>query len=220
MTFTTNNTTLQDACYELSLRKRIPDADLLDEFVKHYPQFSTELTDFAISLALDALDPMGDVEESIKDSKKVTPAVSRAMSHFHNLLHTFQQEKSEPAPEVKSVQNADKEPTNPFKNLNRQEFREFAKRLNVNLVFVTKLRDRQIDPSSMSNGFIELIANDLPIHKDVLVAHLVGAQSAAPIARQFHKSDEKPSNSQQESFTKAVKNSGLSDEQQKQLLRL
>jgi len=42
--------TLSDALYELSLAQRVPDAPLLDEFVRRYPEYADDLTDFAIIL--------------------------------------------------------------------------------------------------------------------------------------------------------------------------
>ena len=46
---------LREAFYLLSTAQDFPDAKLLDEVVRRYPQFSEELTDFAISIAVDAL---------------------------------------------------------------------------------------------------------------------------------------------------------------------
>ena len=39
--------TLRDALYELSLARQVPDATLLDEFVRRYPEHAEDLTDFA-----------------------------------------------------------------------------------------------------------------------------------------------------------------------------
>ena len=46
---------LRDALYALSIAKDAPDAALLDDLVRRFPQFGGELTDFAISIAIDAL---------------------------------------------------------------------------------------------------------------------------------------------------------------------
>ena len=55
MTATKTNASLQDAMYALSLAKRVPDAELLDEFVRQYPQHADALTEFAIELTRDAM---------------------------------------------------------------------------------------------------------------------------------------------------------------------
>ena len=41
--------------YAMSLAKAVPDAELLDEFARRYPQHADALTEFAIELAIDAL---------------------------------------------------------------------------------------------------------------------------------------------------------------------
>ena len=44
---TSNSTAqLRDVLYAFSLAKPVPDAPLLDEFVKRYPQYAAEITDF------------------------------------------------------------------------------------------------------------------------------------------------------------------------------
>ena len=46
---------LRDVLYALSLAKPIPDAEVLDDFVRRYPEYAAALTDFAIELAMDAV---------------------------------------------------------------------------------------------------------------------------------------------------------------------
>src|SRR5688500_19934612 len=80
---------LREAFYVLSTAQDVPDAKLLDDVVRRYPQFSEELTEFAIAIAVDALRGERALEaaEASLDPKVVSPAVSRAMSHFQNRLH-------------------------------------------------------------------------------------------------------------------------------------
>ena len=46
---------LREALYVLSTEQDVPDAKLLDDVVRRYPQFGEELTEFAIVIAVDAL---------------------------------------------------------------------------------------------------------------------------------------------------------------------
>jgi hypothetical protein len=85
------NTPLRDAMYAMSLAKPIPDAELLDDFVRRYPQHADALTEFAIELAIDAL-MEGEVEEAIPaDPDAISPVVSRVMSQFENQLYERRQ---------------------------------------------------------------------------------------------------------------------------------
>lgn len=77
---------LQDALYELSLAKPAPDASVLEDLVRSYPQFAQELTEAAVELRLDAL--KGRDEEPLETNPEETRnAVLKAMSRFHNRLH-------------------------------------------------------------------------------------------------------------------------------------
>jgi hypothetical protein len=83
-----------------------------------------------------------------------------------------------------------------------------------------KLRDRMIDPDTVVSrtGFCQKVAEETGEPTDLVIAHFKGAQV---IARGQHfKSDEKPALSRRETFEEAVRNSGLSIEQQSYLLGL
>lgn len=207
---------LREAFYVLSTTQDVPDARLLDDVVSRYPQFGEELTDFAIAIAVDALrgDRVVEAAEAAVDPNTVSPAVSRAMSHFQNRLHAV----TTGATEAESARANVADAPNPFMGLSRDEFRAFALRLNANTVFVGKLRDRQIDPATMTIGFMTRVAEELKAPPDVLIAHF-SARQVAPTG-QFFKAEGKPSNGAQQSFEEAVKSSGLSEAQQKFLLEL
>ena len=210
-----NTTPLREAFYVLSLAKSVPDAELLDEVVRQYPQFAEELTDFAIELALDALrgDLAIDAAEADVDPSRVSPAVSRAMSRFYNHLHAARH--TNPVP-VRS--RAAEVLANPFAALSRSEFRAFTARIDANVVFVAKLRDREIEPETMSDGFRRIVADELGAPVDLVVAHFAAAGGVQ--TRQFYKADDKPSPGRRQSFEDAVRSSGLSEGQQQRLLSL
>jgi hypothetical protein len=207
---------LREAFYTLSTAKDVPDAKLLDDVVRRYPQFGEELTEFAIAIAVDALrgDRVVDAAEAAIDPSVVSPAVSRAMSHFQNRLHAVMTGASQATSARAAVADA----PNPFLVLPRSEFRGLAGRLNANAVFVGKLRDRQIDPATMTPGFERRVAEELKAPLDVVVAHFA-ARQAAPTG-QFFKAEGKPSSGVQQSFEEAVRSSGLSEIQQRFLLGL
>ena len=209
---------LREALYALSIAKDIPDALLLDDMVRRYPQFGAELTDHAIAIAIDALRGEGVVAaaEAGRDPFASSPAVSRAMSRFQNRLHAVS-DSANAAVTVPPPTSS--EAVNPFASLSRDEFRGFARRLDVNSVFVGKLRDRQIEPDDMTPGFRQRVADDLRAPLDVVVAHFAAAQTAGARG-QFFKADGQPTNGGRQSFEEAVRSSGLSDAQQAALLAL
>ena len=147
---------MREAFYVLSTAQDVPDAKLLDDIVRRYPQFSEELTEFAIDIAVDALSGERAVEaaEAAIDPSVVSPAVSRAMSHFQNRLHALTTTGAG-ATHGESARSKRADAPNPFLGLPRKEFRALAERLNANGVFICKLRDRQIDPDTMTLGLSE-----------------------------------------------------------------
>lgn len=208
--------TLQEALYVLSTEKDVPNAKLLDDVVRRYPQFGEELTEFAIAIAVDALrgDRVAEASEAAFDPSAVSPTVARAMSYFQNRLHSMKAHASEAVRTRANIANA----SNPFLGLPRREFRAFAMQLNANTIFAGKLRDRQIDPTTMTPGFQRWVSEKLKVTLDVVVAHFAAPQ--APPSNQFFKAEGKPSTGAQQSFKDAVISSGLSEAQQHFLLEL
>lgn len=210
------STQRREAFYALAMAENMPDAGVLDDIVRQYPQFSRELTEFAVELALDSF-LEGEATEAVADPTKVSPAVSRAMSAFHNRLYALCQASEaavmEPKPSSGFVEN-------PFSDLDRLEFRAVAEGIGANTVLVNKLRDRQIDPTTISNGFKRLVSNELKVPVDVLVAHLEASPTVTQASRQFYKADDQPRQGGRQSFADAVRGSGLTDEQQRHLLSL
>lgn len=209
---------LRDALYALSTAQAVPDANLLDDLVRSFPQFSDELTDYAIAIAIDALrgECVLEAAEAALDPTSVSPAVARAMSRYQNRLHA---ETSGRDAATAAARPSATETINPFSTLSREEFRGFARRLDVNSVFVAKLRDRQIDPDTVTSGFRHRVANDLHAPLDVVVAHFAAAQGAGARS-QFFKADGKPTDGGRQTFEDAVRSSGLTEDQQRALLAL
>lgn len=202
----TEPTSLRDAKYHLALSKPLPDAELLDELVRRFPEHATDLTEFAIALALDAFGESDD-ERFEANSMETSPAVSKAMSRFHNRLYAEKKRSSPPGPVA-----------NPFASLPRSELRTFALSMKANLPFVMKLRDRQIRDDTMSMGFKRRVSEELEVPLDVVIAHFAAQPEIRADAR--FKSEDKPAASAKQSFEDAVRGSGLTPEQQEFLLKL
>lgn len=204
---------LRDVLYAFSLAKPVPDAPLLDEFVKRYPQYAAEITDFAIEVAIDAA---GDDDiEAENPGTPVSPAVSRAMSRFQNRLFEVEHGKSAGATAASAVASAAE---NPFARLDRTAFRGLATRLDVSTLFVAKLRDRRINPTTITPGFRKRIADELSVPLDLVVAHFAARPEGQ--TPQFYKAEQKPTTVAQQSFEEAVRSSGLTDEQQRHLMNM
>jgi hypothetical protein len=205
---------LRDAMYEMSLAKRIPDAALVDAFARQYPEYANALTEFAIDLAVDALQ-FGDEEFDIPvDNGTVSPAVARAMSNFQNRLFERRSERTADSQARTSAPAA-----NPFAFLDREEIRALAPRIYANAVFVSKLRDRLIDFDTIPPRYVRHVAEEMPEELETLTTHLSAeAEVRQSQALQFYKAEGKPSAVQRQTFEAAVRSSGLSSEQQSKLL--
>jgi hypothetical protein len=204
--------TPRDAMYELA-SVGIPDADLLESVIRRHPDHAADLTEFAVELALDALRGDAPVDAGVADVGP-SAAVSRAISRFQNKLH-------EARTAVRSGPSAPpgaRAAANPFADLDRTAFRDLAGRLGVSTVFAVKLRDRQIEPETMTDGFRRHVADGLMAPLDVVAAHF--AAGAEGGARQFYKADGKPSPPPRQTFAEALASSGLSDGQKAFLLNL
>jgi hypothetical protein len=215
---TANNKTdvsLRDAMYEFSLAARVPDAELLDAFVRRYPQYADALTEFAIELTADAMRDSDEEPDMSADPDAVSPAVARAMGEFQNRLSAVR--KGRAAGSSARARDAASPVRNPFASLGREGFRALASRINVNTVLLAKLRDRQIDPATMPPEFCRRIAEEMDEPLEDLTAHLAAPVDASH-ARQFYKSKGKPAPQARQSFTEAVRGSGLSAEQRRRLL--
>ena len=217
-TLTRSTPPLREALYALAMAGSMPDAQVLDDIARQYPQFADELTEFAVELAVDSLrEAAAEAAEAAVDPSNVSPAVSRAMSRFHNRLYAVRR-AAETTPTELALPS---EPVdNPFAELSRPEFRAFAGRIGANTVLVAKLRDRQIDPETMTDGFKQLVSNELKVPVYLLSAHFAATGVAAGASRQFYKAADKPNHDQRQSFADAVRSSGLTDEEQQHLLSL
>jgi hypothetical protein len=197
----------------MALAKAVPDAELLDEYVRRYPEHAAALTDFAIELAFDsAVDSDGADAPPEPEQSSSSLSVSNAMSRFHNRLYAIQHEVSGRRRDtIEAI-------TNPFASLGRAELRAIGHRLNVSNVFMMKLRDRQIHHATIPSNFQCRVAEEVRIPVDVLIAHLAGQAQVS--AGMHFKADRKPVAGAKQTFEEAVRSSGLTSAQQAELLGL
>jgi len=203
----------RNVLYDFALAKKVPDAELLDEYVRLYPDYAERLTDFAVQLVLEYL--QADAAEAPVVTTRVSPTVSRAMSRFQNALHGIK---------IRSVKSSTvgsvAAPTeNPFAKQGRQDFRRIASELHANAVFLCMVRDGIIVVTTMTPGFLAALAVAMKAPLDDVAAYLRTRQPTVA-AGQFYKAEEKPQAGIQLSFEEAVKRSGLTPEQQHFLLKL
>lgn len=203
---TTDARPLKEVLYELSIAKDIPDSDLVDEFVKRYPEHASELTEFAVHIVFDAL-AASDSDDECPTTQDYDDEVAVAMSRFQNRLYAVEQEQGK-QPEIQ----------NPFATQDRTALRGLAKALRANNVFVMKLRDRQIEAQTMTDGFVAFVAKYLGVASDRLMAHF-SAPPQLQAGTRF-KAIGKPSVGERQTFEQAVRDSGLDADQQAYLLSL
>ena len=214
MIMTATQTSLRDAMYAMSLAKAVPDAELLDEFARLYPKYADALTEFAIELAIDSLMHRSDEEDVPVNADAISDVVSRVMSQFENQLFERRQARAVTPPARAATASVE----NPLAALDRQGFRALVSQLDVNSVFLSKLRDRTIEPISIPKAYCRHLAQEMDEDAEAMVAHLYAPQESVAAGRQLYKAEGKPAATARQSFEEAVKTSGLSEEQQRRLL--
>jgi hypothetical protein len=202
---------LKDALYALAMAKPTPDAGVLDDLVRRYPRHAAELTDMAVALALDHLQD-GGINPVLPEISGRSEAVAYAMSRFHNRLYRVN------ASERAGNPRAETAAVNPFASLDRAELREIGTSIGANTVFVMKLRDAVIDDKTITPGFRKHLATKISVPLEVVAAHF--ARPALMPVTLHYKAEQKPTSGAKQSFEEAVRNSGLTPEQQAFLLGL
>lgn len=188
MIMTATQTSLRDAMYAMSLAKAVPDAELLDEFARLYPKYADALTEFAIELAINSLMHRSDEEDVPADADAISSVVSRVMSQFENQLYERRQARAASPPARAATASVE----NPFAALDRQGFRSLASKLDVNNAFLSKLRDRTIEPISIPKAYCRHLAEEMDQDAEAMIAHLYAPQELVAAGRQLYKGRESP----------------------------
>jgi hypothetical protein len=77
-------TSLDDVLYELALTSTCPNADVINDFVRRYPEHSHEIVEFAAELALAA--NREEQDETEHSATETSAAVAKALRVFEDLL--------------------------------------------------------------------------------------------------------------------------------------
>jgi hypothetical protein len=194
-----------EALLELAVGKSTPDAALLDDLVRRYPEHAEELREAAVELALEAARNRLEGEEHEDRVDTSSPAVAKAMARFRAR-----------AAELEGGEEA--APENPFLALDKAKARALAQGLHASTAFVMKLRDRLIRPETMSDGFQRRVAEEMSVPVELLAAHFAAPPQLA--AGVYYKAEGRPHVGEKQTFEEAVKSSCLSTEQQAYLLGL
>ena len=172
----------------------VHDLTTLERYLRRYPQFTQELIDCSIELERDAVGEPGPA-----------PAAMASEAAWHRFEAAMQKR-----PAI---------PVNPFERLTVQAFRALAADLNMNALFLMRLRDRAIKAASIPGLLIEALANKLEVDRAVMDGFLRGSPALADNDMQF-RSAAKPAVPPQIDFKEAVRISQLTEEQQRALLAL
>lgn len=172
-----------------------PNADTLARYLKLYPQYRESLIDLSIELF--------SVPSFDKVSVRAAPsdAAEHAWSRFQSMLNA-----TDPASAVANIV------ANPLSSLSDQRFRELADELNINRLFLSRLRDCSIQVTTIPKRFLLSLADALA----VTIEQLQNALEAPPVVAsgQRYKASGKPSAADKITFEEALTQSSLSEEQQ------
>jgi hypothetical protein len=176
------------------------DSVTLEKYLREYPQYKEELIDLSIEIFANPNQDFSPVSEG--DSKEAELVWER----FQSSLTT------------ETTVSGSSSVKNPLLNLDRSRFRALAKKLGVNSLFLTMLRDRTIKVSTIPTQLIGILAKELDVSSDVMRNALVGEPTVSSSVR--FKADGKPTATEQVSFDEALDSCSLSDSQKEKLMEM
>lgn len=187
-------TDLDTIFFELVALEGIPTASTVESFTKRFPEFATEIAEFAIELATDPTRWEGNPTPPAIDPAQ-SDFVKRAVSRYLN---------------ARSTPGKTAEYENPFSKLTtKAAFRELATQLDANTAFMTRVQSRLIDPEDIPPVFTRRLSKALAVPDAAVLGYLT--QPPTVPAHASYKSKTKPEVQQQQSFKEAAVASGLTD---------
>ncbi|WP_425410075.1 hypothetical protein [Hyphococcus sp.] len=189
---------LANALDEFVAENERPTAENLATLIKRYPQHEKELIEFAASWAQQLLLPPED-ELGPETEKSL---IDRTMSHMLNIA--YQNEKSGLA----GVQQEQ-----PIQSLTDEARRlgmnakDLAASCDLDVLLVTKLNSRQIDPLTIPVLLIQNLGDRLSRSFETIASYLQLPQAA--VSKKAFLSRSKPSRVEQQSFPDAIRASSL-----------
>jgi len=207
-----------DVLYRFALGYEHPDARLLDEFVRSYPEHADALTTLAIELALEQLEPEEPVvTEPAAIAAESAAMVERAMSRFQNRL--FEVRSSVKGADVASASvrvDAYSSVREIFSSRTADELQVIIMKVGVSPLFFMRLRDRGIEADTIPEKFVRCLSEAMNEPEDAVWAHL-SAPAQVSVRTRF-KSAVAPNAGRKITYQDAVRSSGLTLEQQAHLL--
>ncbi|MBF56538.1 MAG: hypothetical protein CME80_02250 [Halomonas sp.] len=175
-----------------------PNAETLKRYLKLYPQFRESLIDLSIELfSAPSFDEV--LSEPVNSDN-----AQKAWSNFQTMLS-----QNDPASEA-SIREE-----NPLQSLTKERFLQLVGELNVNRLFLRRLRDNTIHVATIPRQFLALLAERLNVSVERLQRDLDAPPTTASGVR--YKADGKPSAGDKITFEDALSNSHLSVKQQSAL---
>ena len=129
---------LNDVLLEFAVAADQPTPQLLDEFVRRYPDYADDLAAFSVRFAAQAIREKagsGDAQEVSKDDET---SVLRAMSSFQNRLYELRRKD---AGGTAPIQDAATDAGDPFDQMKVAGLKRLAHGLHANRTFALKVRD-------------------------------------------------------------------------------
>ena len=190
--------TLDDALNSFVLENDRPTAENVQEWVDRYPQFRKDLVEFAAVWAEQLVLPSS--EEIGVEAENVL--IDRAMSHVLNVAYNRDVEILEQTTSDDSVQSL----TEDAKRVGTKPA-QLAKSCGLDLVLLSKLNSRQIQPWTIPVELIGMLAEQL--HKTAAALKIFFARPPRATERKAYLSRGKPTETAQQSFADAVRQSSL-----------
>lgn len=190
---TTPQASKEDVLHAFSAESN-PNADTLASYLKRYPQYREALIDLSIELF--TAPKFDEVAEKVPSDKS-----KHAWSKFQSLLSPIDPASTAPL----SMDN-------PLSNLSDERFRELASELNVNRLFLSRLRDCSIQVATIPQRFLSSVAQALTVPLEGLTSALEAPPVVASGLR--HKASGKPGAGDKITFEEALASSALSEVQQ------
>jgi len=186
---------LTTVLHQFSLESERLSPELLKDYCKRYPEFASELRNFAVYWAADdRLPPVeGEVDQEELDF------ITKAMSQFQNAMHAPQQTAGiGPNTIVKAMRDMETVP-------------------KLDITVKTKLARGKIRADTIPQRLVKIISDATKIPFEAIYAYLTSTRAAGAVA---FKADTKPTTGQQESFEEAVRAANLTSEEKDALLAL
>lgn len=198
---------LEDVLQDYALAEPGPSYDVLTDWIRRYPQFERELTEFTASWivmqhVLPPAEPSG--AESVDEEDRL---VLRGMSILENVLHSvrtaevpFQRQQSEvePSPSEPPLTGLVEEGKRLHLSLD-----QLAEHCGMGKALVRKLDRCLIQPSSIPSLAVERLARTLRKSAPRVAEYLAGASRFASLAQ--YKSEHAPTLAEPENFFDAVR---------------